>query len=313
MQGLQVIQNQMQTKEGIGVWLSKGSDSIDKLVNSIFGVEKASKAATVASKALGTALKALGIGLLIAAVTELIDLFETWSDNQRKAAEEAEAAAEKVKKAIDEQRQAYVSASASYMNTASRLSYLRTEYKNTNDELRKTNIIKEASAEFKKLGINVKSVSDAQRICVEDGDKVIQLLKLQGDAAAIAALRMEAFKKSFQMLLENGYDANAASILAGNNKTVLELVKRLSTINDQVNNLKGKLKIGVDGVGKTVSKAVDKNIKEISDLELRLMNDGLNKKLRQLDEEERQTINKIKENGRATGEEIKKIQNAFNK
>ncbi len=313
LKGIETINKQMETGEGIGSWLSKGSEMADKLAASITGVGKASKGATVATKALGTALKALGIGLLIAAVAELINLYETWSDNQRKAAEEAEAAAEKVKKAVDEQRQAYVSASVSYMNTASRLSYLRTEYKQTNNELRKTNIIKEASEEFKKLGINVKSVSNAQRIFVEDGDKVIQLLKLQGDAAAIAALRMEAFKKSFQMLLENGYDANAASILAGNNKTVLELDKRLGVINDQVNNLKGKLNIGVDGVGKTVSKAVEKNIKEISDLELRLMNDGLGKKLRQLDEEERQTINKIKENGRATGEEIKKIQNAFNK
>lgn len=307
MQGLQTIQNQLQSKEGIGSWLAKGSDAVDKLVDSIFGVEKASKAATTASKALGTALKAIGIGVIIAGVVTLINLLEKWTEKQNEAAEEAEKAAEKIQKAVDEQRQAYVGASATYMNTASRLSYLRTEYQNTNNELRKTNIIKEAAAEFKKLGMNIKGVNDAQRIFVNDGDKVIQLLKLQGDAAAISALRMEAFKKSFQMLLENGYDANAASILAGNNKTVLELDKRLGVVTDQVNKIKGELKIGIDSIGRTIEKGEN----TLHQLKLRLMKDGLNKTLMQLTEEERQTINKIKENGVKVQQMVKQTEETY--
>lgn len=311
MQGIQKIASQMQSTEFLGGWVSKGSNAIDKIVDSIFGVEKASKAATVATNSLKVALKGIGIGIIIAGVIELIDLLETWSEKQDEAAKAAEEAAEKVQKAVDEQRQAYVNASASYMNTASRLSYLQTEYRKTNDALRKTNIIREAAAEFKKLGMSVKNLNDAQRIFVQDGDKVIQLLKLQGDAAAISALRMEAFKKSFQMLLENGYDVNAASILAGSNKTVVELDKRLGKVTDQINTIKGKLKIGVDDVGKGVSDAIKKTSEEITRLELRLMREGLNKKLRQLDIEENKLIEEIKKNGKNTAEQIKAVQEKY--
>ena len=192
MQGLEALNQQLMSGEGIGGWLMKGNAAVDSFVNKLFGVEKASKAATIATKAFGTALKAVGIGLIIAGITELVHWLEVWSDKQRKAAEEAEAAAEKTRKAIEEQRQAYVNASVQYQNTASRLSHLRTEYMKTNDQLKKTSILKEATEQFKKLGISVNGVSDAQRILIKDGDKVIELLRLQGDAAAIAALRMEA-------------------------------------------------------------------------------------------------------------------------
>ena len=269
------------------------------------GLTKATKKTGLAVKATSMALKALGIGLIIAGVTELIGLLERWAENQKKAAEEAEEAAEKIKKAVDEQRQAYVNASAQYMNTASRLSYLRAEYTKTNNEAKKTSIIKEAASEFKKLGISVNSVTEAQRIFVNDGDKVIQLIKLQGDAAAVAALRMEAFKNSYNMLLENGYDANAASILAGNNKNVLALDKRLNQINDQASKLKQELKIEDDftkkskELGDKRAKDAEETQKTINQLELRLMSEGLNKKLMQLDEEKRQTLNKLKNNSAA--------------
>ena len=311
MQGLQTIQKQLQSQEGIGQWLVKGNESIDKLVNSIFGVEKASKAATVASKALGTALKAIGIGAIIAGVTTLINLLERWSDKQKKAAEEAEEAAEKVRKAVDDQRQAYISASVQYENTASRLSHLRSEYLTTNDALRKTSILKEASKEFKNLGMSVKSVTDAQNILVNQGDKVIELIRLQGDAAALAALRMEAFKKSFSKILENNGDVNYARILASNGGLVKALDEQLDEVNQKIGKFQKELGIKTKETSSKQGKTVQDAEKKLTDLELRLMNEGLNKKLRQLDEEERQTINKLKENGRKSAAEIKKIQKAY--
>jgi len=63
--------------------------------------------------------------------------------------------------------------------------------------------------------------------------------------------------------------------------------------------------------GKKTKKAVDEVQKTLSELEMRLMKDNLYKKLRQLDEEERQTINKLKENGRKSAEAIKQIQRAY--
>lgn len=56
MQGLQKIQKQMQTTEGIGKYFTKASQGIDKFVDKLFGVDKASKAAAASSKAESAAL-----------------------------------------------------------------------------------------------------------------------------------------------------------------------------------------------------------------------------------------------------------------
>lgn len=308
LQGLQTLQTQMQTNEGIGAWLSKGNAAADKLATSIVGVGKASKSASVATKALGTAFKALGVGLIVAAVTELLNLLETFTKKQNEAAEEAEKAAEKVKKAIDEQRNTFVGASATYMNTASRLSHLRTEYMTTNDELRKTSILKEASEEFKKLGISVNSVTDAQRILVDQGDKVIEMLRLQGDAAALAALRMEAFKKSFNMLLENGYDVQGAAILAGNSGLVSDLDKRMDDVNQRLGKLQKELgvnlKNGAKKVGRETQKAVVDAEALIAKARIDAMKGGFVKTMAELTLERNKRIAEAKKSGRLVQEQI---------
>lgn len=311
MQGLQTIQKQLQSNEGIASWLTKGNDAIDKLVNSIFGVEKASKAATVASKALGTALKAIGIGALVAGITALITLLETWTDKQNKAAEAAEEAAEKVRKSIEQQRQTFINASAQYENTASRLSHLRSEYLTTNDALKKTSILKEATKEFKNLGMSVNSVTDAQNILVKQGDKVIEMIRLQGDAAALAALRVEAFKKSFNMLLENGYEVRSASILAGNSGVVTELDKQLDKVNEKINKFQKELGINVEQSSTKLEKTVKDIEADIAKARIDAMKQGLTKALAQLELERNKRIAEAKKTGKLVDEQIEQINKTF--
>ena len=300
MQGLQVLQNQMQSGEGIGGWLAKGNAAIDKMVASMFGLTTATKGATVATKALGVALKAIGIGLIVAAIAELINLYKQWSDTQEKAAKEAEEAAAKIKKSVDDQRNAFVNASAQYMNTASRLSQLRAEYMSTNNQLKKTAIIEEASAEFKKLGISVNSVGDAQRILVNQGGAVIAMIQEQGNAAAYAALRMEAFKKSFNMLLENGYDVQAAASLASYNKQVVELDKLQTKSNANIAKYQKQLGISNEKAIKENNRKATKTtvdgVKELNELRINMMKEGLRKTITQLEEERKQMLAKLDKN-----------------
>ena len=304
LKGIETINKQLETGEGIGSWLSKGSAMADKMAASIIGVGKASKTATVATKALGTAFKALGIGAVVAGVMALINIVEEWSEKQKKAAEEAEEAAEKVKKAIDEQRNTFVGASATYMNTASRLSHLRAEYMTTNNELRKTSILKEASEEFKKLGLSVNSVSDAQRILVNQGDKVIEMLRLQGDAAALASLRMEAFKKSFNMLLENGYGVQGASILAGNSGIVTELDKQMDVVSQNLSKLQKELGVNVKNGSDSIKKTVVDAEALIAKARVDAMKQGFVKTLAQLKLERDRRIEEAKKTGRLVQEQI---------
>lgn len=73
LQGIEKIRQQMNTKEGIGGWISKGSDAVDSFVMKITGAQKRmgmlvaeTRTATLAVQGLSTALKALG-GVAVAA------------------------------------------------------------------------------------------------------------------------------------------------------------------------------------------------------------------------------------------------------
>ena len=83
LNGIESIRKQMETSEGIGAMLSKGSQGVDKFVASITGAElgvegltKSSRLATVAVRSLSIAMKGLGIGLIIAAISGLMQVVE---------------------------------------------------------------------------------------------------------------------------------------------------------------------------------------------------------------------------------------------
>lgn len=115
LNGIEKIRLQMKTQEGLGKWLSKGSEGIDKFVNNLFGLKTAeqevqasanaantalnaqaatatraatsTRAATVAAKGLSLALKAIsgiGLGLAISfaieGLTKLIESFKKTSN-----------------------------------------------------------------------------------------------------------------------------------------------------------------------------------------------------------------------------------------
>lgn len=105
MQGLEQIQQQMNTGEGLGGWLAKGNQLIDSFVAKVTGASKAQKAlnadmkagktaaeglaagqtaaatatstATKATKLFSAALKGIGIGLVISLVASLVS---NWKD-----------------------------------------------------------------------------------------------------------------------------------------------------------------------------------------------------------------------------------------
>ena len=83
LNGIESIRKQMDTGEGIGAILSKGSQGVDKFVASITGAQlgvegltKGSRLATVAVRSLSIAMKGLGIGLMIAAISGLVEMVQ---------------------------------------------------------------------------------------------------------------------------------------------------------------------------------------------------------------------------------------------
>ena len=58
MQGLETIQQQMKSGEGIGGWISKGNEAIDNFVQGLFGAKEATEAITTATEAAKTVTEA---------------------------------------------------------------------------------------------------------------------------------------------------------------------------------------------------------------------------------------------------------------
>ena len=57
LKGIQTLQKQMQSMEGIGKWFKTGSDAIDKFTSKLFGLDKAQKAAQASATAQATATR----------------------------------------------------------------------------------------------------------------------------------------------------------------------------------------------------------------------------------------------------------------
>lgn len=94
LQGIEKIRQQMNTQEGIGKWLAKGSDAVDTFVMKLTGAQKRmgmlvkdTRAASLAVQGLSKVLKGLGaigiaggIMILMDALSALAEEFKKWRD-----------------------------------------------------------------------------------------------------------------------------------------------------------------------------------------------------------------------------------------
>ena len=192
--GLQTVQNLLQSQSALMMGVQAAQASMAAAAQTAFAA--ATGSATAAQTAFNVVANANPYVLLataIAAVGTALYAYASAADKAEKEAEELAQAEEEAKKKAEASRNAFVNTSAEAMNTASRLSSLQVAYKNANSEIEKTSILKEAQAQFKKLGFECNNLNDAQNLLVKNGSKVIEIIRLQGNVAALSAIRMEAF------------------------------------------------------------------------------------------------------------------------
>ena len=259
---------------------------------------KAATAAQAAFNKIAAMNPYVLLAMAIVGVVAAIGTFIAFTDDAEDAEDKMQKEIEETNKRLEEQRDQLLQTSGSMYNTASRLDHLYAEYLQTNNEIRKTEILTEAAAEFKKLGMEVNNLADAQRIFKEHGNDVIELIRLQGDAAAITAMRFEAFKKSMKMLMAEGYTVSAARILAGSNEEVMKYDKELDNLNAKAAKLNKKLNIKpkVFKETKTTTKTTTKTEVVVEDGSLQKLKDEL------------ANLEKKKINLNIKGEPLKKLQ-----
>lgn len=261
-------------------------------------VTKAATAAQAAFNKIAAMNPYVLLAMAIAGVVSAIVTFIAFTRDSEDAEDKMQKEIEETNKRLEEQRDKLLQTSGAMYNTASRLDHLHAEYLQSNNEIRKTEILTEAAAEFKKLGIEVNNLADAQRIFKEQGNDVIKLIRLQGDAAAITAMRFEAFKKSMKMLMERGYTVSAARILAGYNEEVMKYDKELDNLIAKEAKLKKNL-----NVKSNVFKETKNTTKTTNKVEV-VVEDGSLQKLK----DELSNLEKKKINLNIKGEQLKKLQ-----
>ena len=290
----------------IGTLQDKAAAAAIKLKTSAEGkgilTTKAATAAQAAFNKIAAMNPYVLLAMAIVGVVAAIGTFIAFTGDAEDAEDKMQKEIEETNKRLEEQRDQLLQTSGSMYNTASRLDHLYAEYLQTNNEIRKTEILTEAAAEFKKLGMEVNNLADAQRIFKEHGNDVIELIRLQGDVAAITAMRFEAFKKSMKMLMGEGYTVSAARIMAGYNEEVMKFDKELDNLNAKAAKLNKKLNIKpkVFKETKTTTKTTNKVDVVVEDGSLQKLKDEL------------ANLEKKKINLNIKGEQLKKLQKEIN-
>ena len=92
-----------------------------------------------------------------------------------------------------------------YINTVadlrSKYDELKDSYKQLKTEKEKSDWIKNNQEGFKQLGFAVKGVDDANKLLIDNADEMIEYFDLVGQAAALAALKIEAYQEAARLKL----------------------------------------------------------------------------------------------------------------
>ena len=326
LQGIETINKQIQTREGVGKWIAPFTVQIDKATakllvfnRALLGTGKAAGVAAKGIKLMSGAMKLIAgagimiaIDLLIEGITKIVEGFN------------------KVDEAAERQKEVQKDLAEAYGDAQGKLLKYKTVVDNFNgSKSQEKKLVDELNKEFGNTLGTYKSLSEWQDVLKKKGDAYIQTLINQAKAQAalneVTAAYMN-LEKTKQAIANGDYkswlsteaqdrEKEAYAIEKANERIVKaeENLKNIVTSNEQYDK---EHKLGdyapqIEKNGRKSADAAKKVQEDITKKEIDAMRDGLNKKLRQLDEEERQTINKLKENGRKNASEIVRIQNTY--
>lgn len=331
LQGLQTIQKQIQSGEGVGGWIKPFIAQIDiataktlKFNTALLGTGRASKIAAVGIKTFSKALKVafsagvlIVVDLLIEGLMDLVDKIKNVSDEEKVLKESTEAGAK------------------AYAEAMANISAYKTKLDNFNgSKEQEKKLVDEVNS---KMGTSIgqyKTVAQWQEALTLKAAAYAESMKLQAQAQALLNAYSAQYVKivaAQQVAAKGGntwewlpWNWGGKSAKEKADDKVKELQAGADSILSEYNNINKQIeKINKENGLFEYAPQIDKNSKSTEDalknaqnslnnLQLRLMQDGLNKRLRQLDEEERQTLDKLKKIGKNTANLQKKVQETYN-
>jgi len=303
LKGLQTISKQVETREGVGKWIAPFNTSIDKATTkllvynrALLGTSRAAKIAAVGVKAFGTALKmAISGGILIAidlVVEGIMKLVETFKTSKTEA--------EDFKKVIEEGASAYANAEA----TLSKYQFKLDNFNGTKKQEKQ--LVEELNS---KLGDSIghyKSIAQWQDALVKKGAAYANVMRLQAlyqaaiNQYAAQYVKLATGQAGGQELINNTVYLKKLS--EGYLKEIDEISKKYH-IFDYSDNIKES--------GTKNKKAVNDVEKELAQVRISAMKEGLNKTITQLEEERKQRLAKLDKNTKNYKEVEKKINDVY--
>lgn len=119
-------------------------------------------------------------------------------EEEKKAKQEEEALMKTQNQHDDMIRDKYINTVA---DLRSKYDELKESYKQLKTEKEKTDWIKKHQEGFKQLGFAVEGVDDANKLLIDNADEMIEYFDLVGQAAALAALKIEAYQEAARLKL----------------------------------------------------------------------------------------------------------------
>jgi len=329
MQGLQTIQKQMQTGEGLGKYFSKANTAVDKFVAGVTkakvgvnGLEKTTKTATIAVKGFSTALKATGIGLAIFIGSEIINGISNMIDRFKEAKKAAKEFGEELSKINDNAMSEGIGASTEideYISKIKTLSGVTTQEKKIVEEL--NNKYGDTLGYYYKIDewLDTLNKKRDEYVKLLEAEKRLEELRTLKNAAELNKRKAEQERAQAALNYETnkGIDASleyAAALEKEQQATYQASIASIQykaqlVILNKLRRLQAQEASGATPSAKTTSS--DSRVKaeeKIQELEMKLMKEGLRKKLIQLDDERRKTLDKVK----GTAQEKLRIEQLYN-
>lgn len=215
---LSVIQNNIQKESALMLGIATIQRKAATIATNLETAAKsgntvATWAATAAQSAFNAVAKANPYVLLASAVITVVGALASFVVGSRKATEAQQAqqeATERQAQAEEELRRKQEEhtnmISGKYSSTLSELMVtykrLQTQYGELKTTHEKTEWIKDNANEFKKLGVSVNTVDDAERVLVSNTEIMVQAFQYRAQAAAAAAEAMEAYTEAARLEFE---------------------------------------------------------------------------------------------------------------